>query len=290
MKPFRLYKPGISCTARPVPATLLALTLLAGTGFASAQNSTPVDSRAVSESAPSAATSASATSSSAPSNVHADGAATLPDAPSAQLKPLKPVQPTQPGIPPLAPLKAKTIPAGWRAQPLTAKDKVLVGAHDLYSIENFGAMFLAAGYEQAFNSQPNYGTDRGAFGERLGAAAIRETSQGIFTDMVFSPLLHEDPRYYQEGDQYSVVHRTLYAITRPLITRKDNGGHTINGSLLLGYAASAALTPSFYPPLNRNFHDTVSTYGGSIGGAALGFFVSEFSGDVFEALHLRHNR
>jgi len=211
----------------------------------------------------------------------------LPEAPQPQITRVRPANPRQPGVAPVAPLRAKYIPAGWKAQPLGVRGKIEAGATDLYSIENFGAVFLSAGYEQVLNSQPNYGTDRGAFGERLGAAFIRETSQGVFTDMVFSPLLHEDPRYYQLGPEHNVVHRTLYAITRPLITRTDSGGRSLNGALLLGYAASAALTPTFYPPINRNFHDTVSTYGGSIGGAALGFFVSEFSNDLLEAVHLK---
>ncbi len=211
----------------------------------------------------------------------------LPEAPLPQTTD-KPVGITSQGQP-VAPAHAKYIPAGWRAQPLGVRGKIAVGTTDLYSFEDLAAVFLSAGYEQVLNSEPNYGTDKGAFGERLGAAAIREASQGLFTDMVFSPLLHEDPRYYQEGPQYNPVHRTLYAITRPLITRRDNGRQTVNGALLLGYAASAALTPAFYPESNRNFHDTLATYGGSIGGAALGFFVSEFSTDVLTALHLKHN-
>lgn len=197
--------------------------------------------------------------------------------------------PATPGQHPTAPLHAKFIPAGYQAQPLNAHDKVITGLGDLYSVENFAAIILSAGYEQLLNSEPNYGVDKGAFGERLGAAAIRETTQGIFSDMVFSPLLHEDPRYYQKGPQYNPVKRTLYAVTRPLITRTDAGKPSVNGGLLLGYAAAAALTPAYYPQINRNFHDTASTFGGSIGGAALGFFVNEFSSDVLVALHLRHN-
>jgi hypothetical protein len=137
------------------------------------------------------------------------------------------------------------------------------------------------------NGQPNYGTDRGAFGERLGAAGIRETTQGVFTDSIFAPLLHEDPRYYVEGSQYGFIHRAVYAATRPLITRTDSGRASINGSLLLGYAASSAVTYTYYPKSNQNFHDTASTFGGAIGGAALGFFVSEFTSDVLVKLHLQ---
>ena len=187
----------------------------------------------------------------------------------------------------IAPKYAKFVPAGWTSQRLTAHEKVVMGAEDLYSFSNFAAMFLSAGYSHVVNSEPNYGSNKTAFGQRLGAAAVRETSQGIFTDMVFGNVLHEDTRYYAEGPSFSPVHRTLYAITRPFITRTDSGGKTVNGALLLGYAASAALTPAFYPQVNRNFRDTASTYGTSIGGAALGFFIDEISNDVFYKLHLR---
>ncbi len=216
----------------------------------------------------------------------------LPQAPTPQTAPQSgglraSTPPATPGEHPTAPLHAKYIPAGFRAQPLSTHDKIITGVGDLYSFENFAAIILSAGYEQGLNSEPNYGTDRGAFGERIGAAAVRETTQGVFSDMVFSPLLHEDSRYYQKGPQYNVVKRTAYAITRPLITRTDAGHSTINGGLLLGYASAAALSYTYYPQSNRNFHDTAATFGGSIGGAAIGFFVDEFSSDVLTALHLK---
>ena len=210
----------------------------------------------------------------------------LPEAPLPQLatEP-KPKHGTDPSEH-IAQKRTKTIPSDWHAQKLSVGWKMRVGAEDLYSIEDLGAIFLSAGYEHVTNGEPNYGTDRGAFGERLGAAAIRETTQGAFTDIVFAPLLREDSRYYVKGPNYGPVKRTLYAITRPLVTRKDDGGSTVNGALLLGYAASAAMTPAYYPQINHNFRDVASVYGGSIGGAALGFFVTEFSQDILQSLHL----
>jgi hypothetical protein len=188
---------------------------------------------------------------------------------------------------PVATIYTKYIPAGWAAQHITARDKMVIGIRDLYNPLNFAAIILTAGYEQALNGEPNYGVDRGAFGERLGAAGIRETTQGLFTDAVFAPILHEDPRYYVEGPQYGFFHRTIYAVTRPLITRTDSGRSSVNGALLLGYAASSGLTYAYYPQINKNFADTAETFGGALGGAALGFFVSEFSTDVLVMLHLK---
>ena len=60
-------------------------------------------------------------------------------------------------------------------------------------------MATAASYEQALNGSPNYGTDAGAYGQRVGAAAIRDASQTIFSDSIMAPILREDPRYYVMG-------------------------------------------------------------------------------------------
>lgn len=217
-------------------------------------------------------------------------AAALPEAPAPQRRtdgtPLPPAGTKDSET--LAPRTAGVIYAGQRGIKQTARDKVALGVEELIDPEGLAAMILSAGYEHAGNSQPNYGTDKGAFGERLGAAAIREESQSVFTYMVFAPVLHEDARYYVEGPSHNLVQRTLYAVTRPLITRTDGGRQTINGALLLGYAASAALTPAYYPSSNRNVHDVLAVYGGSIGGSALGFFVNEFTDDALMLVHLKH--
>jgi len=187
----------------------------------------------------------------------------------------------------VAPKYTKYIPPNETAQPITAQDKVVIGLRDLVSVENVLAWVTVAGYEQAVNGAPNYGTNSMAFGQRFGASVARETSQGLFTDCVFSPLLHMDPRYYEEGSQYNFFHRVVYAATRVIISKTDSGKTTVNSSLLLGYAASTALSNVYYPQINRNFHDSALEYGGSLGGAAIGFLVEEFVDDTLHALHLK---
>jgi hypothetical protein len=213
-------------------------------------------------------------------------AAALPAAPEPQLESGGVAGlPEDPGQRQLAPIHAKYIFPGVSAQP-RAGDKVAIGLKDSYRLTNFGGMFAAAGYEQLRNHRPNYGTDRGAFGERLGAAAIRDTAQGVLTDAVYAPLLHEDPRYYVEGPQYGFLHRAWYALTRPLITRTDSGHKTINGALLLGYASASAISDAYYPQVNRNARDTAEGFAGSLGGSALGFTLSEFTYSFWHDLHL----
>ena len=196
----------------------------------------------------------------------------------------------QPGGYQVAPLHTKFILPNQRAQNLAPHDKMLIALEDVYSPLNFGGIIAAAGYEQLRNGQPNYGTDRGAFGERLGAAGIRDTAQGVFTDGVYAPLLHEDPRYYVEGSQFSLLHRALYAVTRPVITRSDSGHATINGALLLGYVSATALNNAYYPSVNRNVRDNAEAFAGSLGGSALGFFLTEFTSSLWGDLHFGHKQ
>ncbi len=214
----------------------------------------------------------------------------LPEAPSALLGP-EPETKDRRAVDssPTAPYASKFtkyIPANERGMKITGRDKVGIGLKDLVSPFSILGIVVTAGYAQVINGEPNYGVDKGAFGQRLWATAVRDSTEGFFTDCVMSPLLHEDPRYYVEGPQFSVAHRVLYSATRPLITRTDSGHASLNAALLLGYLEASALSYAYYPKSNQTFHDTASTYGGSIGGAALGDLVSEFADQLLQAVHL----
>jgi hypothetical protein len=156
---------------------------------------------------------------------------------------------------------------------------------DAFSPFSASGWFSSAGYEQLMNGSPNYGTDRGAFGQRLGAGALRDVSEDVFSDSVMAPLLHEDPRYYRLGPTHNFLVRLAYAGTRPIITRTDGGRTSPNLALLSGTLGGAALTNLYYPRFNRGPQQTMETFGSSIGGTALGDVVSEFCADVINFIH-----
>ena len=221
----------------------------------------------------------------------------LPDAPSAvvvlpgqhetQLRAAVPPKDPTRETPPVAPLRWKYIPAGYAYTKLSARDKIYIGFRDTYSPGDVGDWFLAAGWSHLVNGQPHYGTDRGAFGQRLGAAAINETAEGIFDDSVFAVVFREDPRYFVEGPNHDLLHRTAHAVSRVVITRNDNGTHGPNLALFASYAAVHALDRSFYPQVDRAGDAFWSGMAGSMGGAALGYLVDEFMSDALVAVHLK---
>jgi hypothetical protein len=176
---------------------------------------------------------------------------------------------------------------GEIADPMTVRDKVLGGFKDSFSLFSATGWLAAAGWEQLWNDSPNFGTDAGAFGQRLGAAVLRSGSEGVFSESLFAPLFHEDPRYYIMGSGHSFFKRLVYSGTRVLITRTDSGHETPNFALLAGNAAGSALTIPYYPAKNTTFSEVAQTFGGSLGGSALGFVVNEFIVDVLIDLHIK---
>ncbi len=175
---------------------------------------------------------------------------------------------------------------GQQAPSLTSADKVRLGLRNAVTPFASVGWLTAAAYSQALDSNPKYGQGWGPFGQRLGAAAARGISEEIFSNSIFAPVFHEDPRYYMLGRGHSPLKRVVYAATRTFVTRSDNGKATPNLSLLSGNAAGAILTNAYYPDASRSVKVTAETFAGSIGGSALGFGIREFLSDLLGAVHL----
>ena len=180
------------------------------------------------------------------------------------------------------------IEPGQTAPQLSTSDDILLGLKAAFSPFAAVGWLSAAGYEHIFNNSPNYGTDRGAFGQRLGASALRAGSEGVFSESVFAPIFHEDPRYYRLGPSHSFAGRVIYSITRPLINRTNSGKNSINFALLLGNLAGAELTHAYYPPRNKSQTEIMETFGGSIGGSAVGYAFYEFLSPIAQKLTFQH--
>jgi hypothetical protein len=180
-----------------------------------------------------------------------------------------------------------TVYQGEIAAPMTISDKVKGGLKNSVSLFSMTGWLASAGYEQLTNGSPNYGTDAGAFGQRLGIGAIHGISNGVFSNSLFAPIFHEDPRYYVMGPGHPFFRRLVYAGTRCIISRTDSGRSIPNYALFAGNAAGAALTVIYYPAQNTTFSQVTRTFGTSLAGSAFGFVVDEFLVDALVDLHLK---
>ena len=180
-----------------------------------------------------------------------------------------------------------TIEPGQVAPRLTAQDKVSIGLKQSFTLFSAVGWIASAGFSQMSNGSPNYGTDKGAFGERLGATALRSTTQNIFSNAVFAPIFHDDPRYYKMGRSHKFIDRVVHSVFQPLVGRSDDGRRRPNYSVLSGNLAGAILTNAYYPKPNRGVTQTMETFGTSMGGASIGYVVTEFMDDALDLVHLK---
>lgn len=208
--------------------------------------------------------------------------ASAPDAP----RPNNPVNNT-----PAAVEKRKwsdIVQPGEKVPPLSARDKLLFPVHEELRPPSWFSTFFSSGWQQLRDTDPRYGVDSGAYGQRLGAAAIRDLSMRTFSDGVMPALLREDPRYYRKAEG-SIWHRGLYAASRVLVTQRDSGASGFNNSVVVGHGMASALTMAYYPDKSANAGVVFKTWGFSLIGEAGGNLWSEFWPDTRQRFFRRHH-
>lgn len=142
-----------------------------------------------------------------------------------------------------------------------------------------GYTAFSAGLAQASNDLSGYGQGAAGYGKRLGAGLADEASAGFFTTFLCPSLLRQDPRYFRQGSG-PFKHRLAHALIRPVVTRKDRGGHTFNWSGLLGSIAASGLSNAYYPPGDRGVDHTFTRVGLGIPFSAIDHLTDEFGPDL----------
>ena len=143
--------------------------------------------------------------------------------------------------------------------------------------------FLAA-ISQAENSEPGYGQGWAGYGKRYGAAFADGTIENFITGAILPSALHQDPRYFQLGHG-SFMHRSLYAISRNIVTRTDSGGEQFNYSEIVGGGMSAFIsTYSYHPSADKTVSNALSVWATQYAYDTITIVVKEFWPDIHRKL------
>jgi hypothetical protein len=170
------------------------------------------------------------------------------------------------------------------AVPLTGFDKIKLSIISRATVGEVAGTAWAAGWSQWRNSRPHYGTDTEAFEKRLGALALKQTSQSFFTYGVYAAVFHDDPRYYVMGPMMKPMRRFIYSAERTIVTQKDDGRSAINWPKLAGIATSTALTTACYPTVDHGFGNESKAFAMSLATSILNDELHEFGGDLVHML------
>ena len=138
---------------------------------------------------------------------------------------------------------------------------------------------LVAGVEQANNDFPSFGQGASGYGKRFGTAMADSTVGEFMGTFVFPTILHEDPRYFREG-QGPFRRRMGHALSSAFITRSDSGGRSFGWSIVLGELAAGGIANVYYPSQNRGAGLTLSRAAIGIGLGTIGTIFNEFGPDL----------
>jgi hypothetical protein len=140
----------------------------------------------------------------------------------------------------------RTVSADIKLPPMSAKDKFIIAGKDTF---DYSALFVAgiqAGFAMNSDSYPEFHQGAAGYARYYWHTLADMTSENFFVGGLGPIVFKQDNRFYTLGHG-SFRKRTFYAVTRVLVTRKDDGDETFNFSEVIGSGASAGLSTLWYP-------------------------------------------
>jgi hypothetical protein len=163
----------------------------------------------------------------------------------------------------------------WNAAPLTVALKFRLAVRSMLDPVVFLTTAVGAGIEQANNGSPGYGQGAAGYAKRYGAGYADDVSNRLFSGAIFPSLFHQDPRFFYQGSG-SKKSRAVYAVTRALVTRGDNGKEQPNYSRILGAFTAGALNNAYHPGHDRSASLTFRNGSTALGAYAADSLLREF--------------
>jgi hypothetical protein len=140
----------------------------------------------------------------------------------------------------------RTVSADVKLPPMSPKDKFIIAGKDTF---DYSALFVAgvqAGFSMNSKSYPEFHQGAAGYARYYWHTLADTTSENFFVGGLGPIVFKQDNRFYTLGHG-GFRKRSLYAVSRVLISRKDDGGSTFNFSEVIGSGASSGLSTLWYP-------------------------------------------
>ncbi len=146
----------------------------------------------------------------------------------------------------------RSVSADQHLPPQTVKDKFVAAAHDSFDYGSFVLAAFQAGVSISGNSYPEFGKGPLGYGRYYWRTLLDTADENFMVGGAFPAVFHQDSRFYTLGHG-SIAHRALYAATRVLITRGDDGNAQPNFSEIIGAGAASGIGATYYPERYRTW-------------------------------------
>ena len=172
---------------------------------------------------------------------------------------------------------------------LSAAGKLLYAAHEQGRWFIFVPAISTTGYGHATDSDPHVGSDGAGFGERLGLTVARQASDRFLGDGLYTALVHQDPRFYREGNG-PLVDRGLRAVRQTFMRRDDEGAGRVNTSGIMGHLTASLLAMTYYPHQSATVGVAMRGFGTAVAGDMGSKLVLEFGPDALRLIFFRNKK
>jgi len=162
------------------------------------------------------------------------------------------------------------------AAPLNSRQKFHLAWKSITDPARFASVAVVAGVQHARDDFSGFGRGVDGYGRRYGALYATLFTATMISNAALPAVFRQDPRYFYKGTG-SGRSRALYALSRAVIRKADNGHWQPDYSRILGGLASGALSNVYYPVQDRRTARlTIENAAFAIGGAAAGNLLQEF--------------
>jgi hypothetical protein len=230
----------------------------------------------------------------------------LPDAPSALLDqqptqtptPTPPQQTTNPdvvspngtqqtkrilGIVP----NFRSVSADTKLPPMSAKDKFIIAGKDTFDYSSFFIAGIQAGISMNGESYPEFHQGLKGYGRYYWHTLADTVDENFMVGGLGPIVFKQDNRFYTLGHG-GFRKRTIYAVSRVLISRKDDGDATFNFAEIIGSGAAAGASTLYYPTRYRTWTKVGQKWLTSDLIDGFNFFYKEFWPDVNKRVFHTH--
>ena len=146
----------------------------------------------------------------------------------------------------------RSVSADTKFPPQSAKDKFVAAGQDTFDYSSFFIAGVQAGFAMNGKSYPEFHQGAVGYGRYYWHTLADTASENFMVGGVGPVLFHQDNRFYTLGHG-PLGRRALYAASRVLITRKDDGDNTFNYSEIIGAGAASGLSSTYYPTHYRTW-------------------------------------
>jgi hypothetical protein len=139
-----------------------------------------------------------------------------------------------------------SVSADTKLPPQTAKEKLVLAGKNSFDYSSFLVAGIQAGFAMESKSYPEFQQGLEGYGKYYWHTLADTADENFMVGGLGPILFHQDSRFYTLGHG-GFRKRSWYAVTRVLVTRRDNGNATFNFSEVVGSGAAAGLSTVYYP-------------------------------------------